>query len=36
MKALGARLETFDLFLFNIPEPDGAAERGLYVDQIYI
>lgn len=36
VKALGARLETFDLFLFNIPEPDGAAERGLYVDQIYI
>lgn len=36
VSALGATLETFDLFLFNIPEPEGAAERGLYVDQIYI
>jgi GNAT superfamily N-acetyltransferase len=34
--ALGATFETFDLFTFGIPEPDGTAERGLYVDQIYI
>jgi L-amino acid N-acyltransferase YncA len=36
IRDLAAALETFDLFLFGIPEPEGSAVHGLYVDQIYI
>ena len=31
---LADRIETFD-FRMGVPEPEGAAERGLYVDAIY-
>ena len=35
LPALGAELEQYELATPYTPEPEGAADRGLYVDQIY-
>ena len=35
VRALASELERFVVILFGIPEPPGAASRGLYVDPIY-
>jgi hypothetical protein len=35
LRALAARLEHYELATPYTPEPEGAASRGLYVDQVY-
>ena len=35
LPALGAEIEQYELSTPYTPEPSGAADRGLYVDQIY-
>jgi hypothetical protein len=35
VRALASEVERFVVISFGIPEPPGAASRGLYVDPIY-
>jgi len=35
VRALASELERYVVISFGIPEPPGAATRGLYVDPIY-